>query len=108
MSTHVRLLLARGGLALIAVALAVPLTLLLPPLEQAPYALFFAAVVVSAWYGGSWASLLATALSALALDLFFLPPIFAVGADLSDGVRLGAFVLAGAPVRPVPGARERL
>jgi signal transduction histidine kinase len=100
-------LLCRGGLVLVSVAVAVPLTLLLPPLEQAPYALFFAAVVVSAWYGGSWASLLATALSALALDLFFLPPILAVGTDLSDGVRLGAFILAGALLGLLQGARER-
>jgi signal transduction histidine kinase len=107
MRALVRSLLRRGGLVVVSVALAVPMTLLLPPLEQAPYALFFAAVVVSAWYGGSWASLLATALSALALDLFFLPPIYAVGTDLADGVRLGAFVLAGALIGLFQGTRER-
>jgi hypothetical protein len=40
-----RSLLSRGGLAILSVALAVPLTLLLPPLEQAPCALLFAAVM---------------------------------------------------------------
>jgi signal transduction histidine kinase len=100
-------LLSRGGLAIVSVALAVPLTSLLPPLEQAPYALFFAAVVVSAWYGGSWASLLATALSALALDLFFLPPIYALGADRADAVRLAAFLVAGALIGLLQATRER-
>jgi signal transduction histidine kinase len=100
-------LLCRGVLVVASVALAVPLTLLLPPLEQAPYALFYAAVVVSAWYGGSWASLLATALSALALDLFFLPPVYALGTGPADSVRLGAFVLAGALLGLLLGARER-
>jgi signal transduction histidine kinase len=108
MRSLVRPLLRRGGLVFVSVALAVPLTFLLPPLEQAPYALFFAAVVVCAWYGGSWASLLATALSAVALDLFFIPPIYALGTDPADSVRLGAFVLAGALLGLFQGARERL
>jgi signal transduction histidine kinase len=99
--------LCRGVLVVASVALAVPLTLLLPPLEQAPYALFFAAVVVSAWYGGSWASLLATALSALVLDLFFTPPLFALGGDPDDNVRLAAFVVAGALLGLLMGSRER-
>jgi signal transduction histidine kinase len=100
--------LSRGAVAFIAVALAVGLTRLVPPLEQAPYALFFAAVVVSACYGGFWASLLATALSVLALDFFFLPPHYALGTDLADGVRLGAFLVAGALTALVQGLRERM
>jgi signal transduction histidine kinase len=106
MKALVRSLLLRGGLALASVALAVPLTLLLPPLEQAPYALFFTAVVVSAWYGGSWASLLATALSGLALDLFFVTPLV-LGCDRADAVRLGAFLAAGAIVGLLQASRER-
>jgi signal transduction histidine kinase len=103
----VRSLLSRGGLALVSVALAVPLTLLLPPLEQAPYALFFTAVVVSAWYGGSWAGLLATALSGLALDLFFVPPLYALGVDRADAVRMGSFLAAGALIGLLQARRER-
>jgi signal transduction histidine kinase len=99
--------LSRGGLAFASVALAVPLTLLLPPLEQAPYALFFAAVTVSAWYGGSWAGLLAIALSALALDLFFLPPLYALGHDRADAVRLAAFLVAGLLIGLLQVTRER-
>jgi signal transduction histidine kinase len=107
MGTVLRQLLSRGGLAALAVALAVPLSLLVPPLEQAPYALFLGAVVVSAWHGGSWASWLATALSVLALDLFFLPPIYALGHDRADSVRLAAFVVAGALVALLQASRER-
>jgi signal transduction histidine kinase len=101
-------MLLRLGLAIIAVALAVPLTLLFQPLQQAPYALFFAAVVVSAWCAGCWAALLATALSAVALDLFFLAPLFALGTDQADGIRLGAFLFAGGLTALLEATRTRL
>jgi signal transduction histidine kinase len=101
-------LLGRGGLAVLFVTLAVALTLLVPPLDQAPYALFFAAVVATAWYGGSWASLLATTLSILALDFFFLSPRYALGTDLPDSVRLGAFLFGGVLTSLLMGARERM
>jgi signal transduction histidine kinase len=103
-----RSLLSRGALPIAAVSLAVLLTLLLPPLDQAPYAFFFAAVVVTAWYGGSWACLLALILSAVALDFFFLPPRFALGTGGDDSVRLGAFLFAGVITALLQGTRERL
>ncbi len=98
----------RAGLAALAVALAVPLTLLFPPLQQAPYAIFFAAVVATAWYAGWWPGLLATALSALALEFFFLPPLYSLGADRDDRVRLAAFLFAGGLVVLLEAARARL
>ncbi len=107
MGTVCRLLLSRVGLAVLPVSLAVPLTRLVPPLEQHPYAVFFAAVVVSTWLGGSRASLLATALSGVALDFFFLPPVYTLGPGPADGVRLLAFVLAGALLGLFQVSRER-
>jgi signal transduction histidine kinase len=100
--------LLRAGLAVIVVALAVPLTMLFEPLQQSPYALFFAAVAVSAWYAGCWAGLLATALSAVALDFFFLPPLYGLGTDRVEGVRLGAFLFAGGLTALLEAARARL
>jgi PAS domain S-box-containing protein len=67
---------ARWLLALVAPAAALGLTLLLQPLlYQAPSPPFIAATLVVAWLGGFGPGLLATVVSALALDYFFLPPI---------------------------------
>ncbi len=61
------------GVALVSVALALRTTLLLSPyVTPTPGALFFAAVMVSAWYGGLGPGLLATVLSTLAINYFFL------------------------------------
>jgi PAS domain S-box-containing protein len=66
----------RYGFALVAVALATALRLLLDPLirEQAPYTIYFLAIVLTAWYGGPGPSLAAVVASAaLARYLFVLP-----------------------------------
>jgi hypothetical protein len=65
-----RSFLIRYGLAVVSVALALGLTLLLIPLGHGSGVLFLATVMVSAWYGGLGPGLLATTLSALALDFF--------------------------------------
>ncbi|MEH1944691.1 MAG: PAS domain S-box protein [Nostoc sp.] len=65
------------GVALLSVALALWATLLLNPyLTPTPAALFFAAVMVSAWYGGLGSGLLATVLSTLAINYFFFKPLY--------------------------------
>ena len=77
------------------VASALLLTLLLQPLiKTTNLPLFYAAVSVSAWYGGMEAGLLATLLSTLAIQYFFIAPLhhFAI-TDLTNIVRLGVFVL---------------
>ncbi|MGF1934038.1 MAG: PAS domain S-box protein [Nostoc sp. ChiQUE02] len=64
------------GVAFLSVALALRATLLLTPyLTPTPAALFFAAVMVSAWYGGLGPGLLATVLSTLAVNYFFFKPL---------------------------------
>ena len=66
---------ARWLLALVAPGAALGLTLLLQPLvDQVPSPPFVAAVIVVAWLGGFRPALLATAVSAAALDYYFLPP----------------------------------
>lgn len=57
-----------GG-AVLAVAIALLLKLLLVPLieHENPFLLFFAAVMMSAWYGSMGAGVLATAMSALVI-----------------------------------------
>ena len=41
--------------------------------------LFYAAIVVSAWFGGMGPGLLAVVLSALSIDYFFVAPLYTFG-----------------------------
>jgi PAS domain S-box-containing protein len=61
--------------AVISVALALAVTKLLQP-GMRPTPLFFLAVSISAWYGGLWAGGLAALLAVLAIDYFFLSPLY--------------------------------
>ncbi len=96
----------RGRLArqLAAVAAVVLATLLRMAFERRGLALptyitFYPAVILAALMGGMWAGILATALSALSVDYFFLPPIgqFAIGST-SDSVAMAIFCISGASI----------
>jgi pilus assembly protein TadC len=65
--------LARYALPAVTVAAAVLETRLLGPSRGIPFTLFFAAVLLSAWYGGLGPALAAVALSLLAVYSFFVP-----------------------------------
>ncbi len=90
------------GVAVLAVGLALLLQFVLVPLfggdpDSSPFMLFFAAVMVAAWFGGLWPGLLATTLSALLSNYFFLFPQYAMQTeDPAQGLRLAVFVLEGA------------
>lgn len=88
-------LLLRYGISVFSVVLALLLTLLMQPLlDGAVLAFFFAAVTLSAWYGGIGPGLLATVLSTLLVNYFFIPPIYTLSiANVDSLVRLGAFIL---------------
>ncbi|MEH1872775.1 PAS domain S-box protein [Nostoc sp.] len=96
---HIRYFeLLRYGIVVLSVALALVLMLMLNPwlsMSGTPFLLFFSAVMVSAWYGGLKSGLLATGLSALLSDYFFLPPAYALNFDLSNFLRIGLFALLG-------------
>jgi signal transduction histidine kinase len=108
MGKRSRFLLYCYGATVPVIGVAVLLTALLPPLEQSPSVLFFAAVALSAWYGGLGPGLLATGLAVLALDYFFIPPVYALGVGVSDGVRLGLFALVSVLISSLDEARKRL
>ena len=87
----------RYGVAALVVGVAVLVKLLLDPLtaQDTPFLLILGAIMVGAWYGGLGPGLLATGLSALATDYFFLDPkvsFTTFGPELLD---LTAFVLEG-------------
>ncbi|MEH2173268.1 PAS domain S-box protein [Nostoc sp.] len=90
--------LLRYGIVVLIVALALVLMLMLDPwlnMSGTPFLLFFSAVMLSAWYGGLKSGLLATFLSALLNNYFFLPPAYELSFDLSNSVRIGLFALEG-------------
>ncbi|MCC5655852.1 PAS domain S-box protein [Nostoc sp. XA010] len=84
------------GIALLSFALALGATLLLNAyLTATPAALFYVAVMVSAWYGGLGPGLLATVLSTLAINYFFFKPFEPHNiTNLSRLVPLVVFILA--------------
>ena len=79
----------RYAISIASVGLALALASLLPyRADPSHFTLFFAAVMVSAWYGGLGAGLLATILSALSLDYFFIAPIYSITLDWRAFLRL--------------------
>ncbi|MBN3959629.1 PAS domain S-box protein [Nostoc sp. NMS8] len=90
--------LVRYSIAVLIVTSALILMLMLDPwlsMSGTPFLLFFSAIMLSAWYGGLKSGLLATSLSALLSNYFFLPPVFELSFDLSNSVRIGFFALQG-------------
>jgi signal transduction histidine kinase len=99
---------ARYGVAILSVTATLLVTRLLWPwIEPHPTSLFLAAVTVTAWYGGLRPSLLATALAALAVDYFFISPLYALEISLDNSVRTLVFVLVALLISGVDAARKR-
>ena len=99
----------RYGVAVSVVALALLLTLAIPPVRnESPTALFFAAVMVSSWYGGLGAGLLATALATGAIGSFIMPPVDAVVLGPGEIVRMSIFVLVALLISALDASRRRL
>ena len=82
------------GVAALVVAAAVVANLLIVGYLQASPTLFLflCAIIFAAWFGGVGPGLAATALSVLAYDYFFLPPIYSLDLLLSDLPRIALFV----------------
>lgn len=84
------------GFSVLSVILALVLMLALDPvagMTQAPYLLFFGAVVISAWWGGIGSGLVSTGLAAVISNFFFLEPKYTLSLDLAAALRTGVFVL---------------
>jgi signal transduction histidine kinase len=85
------------GVAVLSVAAALGLKLLIDPLivQETPFLLVFAAVMISAWYGGLGPGLLATVLATLTTDYFFLYPIGSSSGLSLESTPLVVFLLEG-------------
>ena len=78
--------------ASVSVGLAVMVGLILGSAIKQTAVPFFCAVMLSSWYGGLWPGVFAGALSVVALDYFFIPPLYALGIGPEDAVDMIAFV----------------
>jgi len=84
----------RYGIALVCVAAALSASVLLQRLFPYPFLfLFFAAVMASAWFGGTAPGLFAVFLSTMAVDYFFVPPFHSFAINATDTAYFVAFVL---------------
>ena len=84
----------RYGIALVCVAAALSASVLLQRLFPYPFLfLFFAAVMASAWFGGTAPGLFAVFLSTMAVDCFFVPPFHSFAINATDTAYFAAFVL---------------
>jgi signal transduction histidine kinase len=98
----------RYGVALLSVAVAFALTRALWPwVDPHPTPLFLAAVMLSALYAGLGPSLLATALAALVVDYFFIPPTAGIELSVDNAVRTAVFVAVALLISWVDAARRR-
>jgi two-component system CheB/CheR fusion protein len=99
----------RYAVAAAVVLLAAAVTL---PLWQAvfirnPFALFYAAVIVAAWFGGLGPGLLATLLAVLTLDYLFVPSLLSSRSGLYGAVHVGGFAFVSVLVSSLEATRKR-
>jgi len=78
--------------AVVTVGCAVVATLGLGPAIKYAPTLFFCSVILSSRLGGVWLGALAVLLSAIALDYYFIPPIYSLGITLEEAPDMLAFV----------------
>jgi PAS domain S-box-containing protein len=98
--------LSRYGLAFLCIGAAVLITELLGRLFDS-IALFFVAVAVSAWFGGKGPGLFAVLLAILAVDFYFIPPLYNFDVDATGTLRLVFFALSALLIGGVSAARRR-
>jgi signal transduction histidine kinase len=75
-------------------------------LQDAPVSLFLCAVILSAWFGGVQPGLLATGLSVLAFNYYFLPPIYSLGPKPEEIPRLVIFTVSALFVGSLSAAQR--
>jgi PAS domain S-box-containing protein len=76
-------------------------------LATAPVSLFLCAVMFSAWFGGLRPGLLATALSILAFEYYFVAPVHSLAPDIAEIPRLLIFALSALFVGSLSAAQRR-
>jgi len=99
--------LLRYGYAVLLTAIAGALTQLFwPLLQHHPFTLFYAAVIITAWYGGLWPSIVSLVLCSETANYYFLPPLGNLSiATSEEAITMSLFALVSLLIS---GTIERL
>lgn len=109
MTSRLKTLSLQYGASVLVFGVALLLTQLFWPLiEPSSTPLFFAAVMVAAFYGGLGPGILVTVLSTLAIDFFFVSPVQALEFTVANLVRAGMFMLVAVMISWLNATRKRL
>jgi C4-dicarboxylate-specific signal transduction histidine kinase len=100
-------LLSSYVVAAISVGIAVVIMSKLGSVVKHTATLFFCSVMLSSWYGGLWAGVFAALLSVVALDYYFLPPLYALGISLEETPDMIVFVATALFIGWLSGEQKR-
>jgi C4-dicarboxylate-specific signal transduction histidine kinase len=100
-------LLSSYAVAAISVGIAVVITLKLGSVIEHTSTLFFCSVMLSSWYGGLWPGVFAALLSVVALDYYFIPPLYALGISLEETPDMIVFVSTALFIGWLSGEQKR-
>jgi putative methionine-R-sulfoxide reductase with GAF domain len=96
------------GLALSFVAVALLASLALQPLFPHPFVfLFFAAVMASGWFGGTFPGLVAVLLSTVTVEYFFFVPVYSFSIKQTEVGYLAAFVICSLAASWVSASKKK-
>lgn len=95
------------SVATVAVALAVTLALWRPVFSRNPFALFYMAVLISAWLGGIGPGLLAAVFAVTTITYFITPTFVTFDGSWRDLVQAGTFVALAVAVATLDSRRRR-
>src|SRR5580700_6706518 len=104
-----RSVMLRYGCAVVSIALATWVRVLLDPLlgDAAPFATLFFAVLLTAWYGGSWPAMVAVILGVFSADYFLVAPRGTLGFDgAAQYVELALYLGVGTGIALLGGLMQ--
>jgi C4-dicarboxylate-specific signal transduction histidine kinase len=104
--TRTRLLLSYV-VAVVSVGIAAVITIELGSIVKHTATLFFCSVMLSSWYGGLWPGVFAALLSVVALDYYFIPPLYALGISLEEAPDVIVFVATALFIGWLSGNQKR-
>ena len=93
--------------AALSVGVAAFITLTLGSVIKHTATLFFCSVMLSSWYGGLWPGVFAALLSVVALDYYFIPPLYALGISLEEAPDVIVFVATALFIGWLSGNQKR-
>src|ERR1700736_546795 len=100
-------LLSSYVVAAISVGIAAVITLTLGSVIKHTATLYFCSVMLSSWYGGLGPGVFAALLSVVALDYYFIPPLYALGISLEEAPDMIVFVATALFISWLSGDEKR-